>query len=189
MPSDTVIGRHFDETWIDGVQNGQPKGYQYNDGSDVVIPQDGSGWSEEVVFDGGADGSLVKRSPFLDGSGNSGFMDGQEPYTTIYFGFDQFGIDISERSKLLDAYNFMSANPGIKLVLEGHTDWRGTNEYNMALGERRANSAMIYLLDLGAFPNAISVRSRGELEATEGVEKNDPIAKRDRRVDLLFLNN
>ena len=57
---------------------------------------------------------------------------------TLYFGYDTDQINASENGKIAEAAGFMLANPGLVLVIEGHCDERGTEEYNRALGERRA---------------------------------------------------
>jgi peptidoglycan-associated lipoprotein len=56
----------------------------------------------------------------------------------------------------------MKANPNIKARIEGHCDERGTNEYNLALGDRRANSAKEFLLNLGIAENRLTTISHGE---------------------------
>ena len=63
----------------------------------------------------------------------------------VYFDFDKYNVK-QEYATLLDAHAvFMRANSGIKVVIEGHADERGTPEYNIALGERRANAVKSYL--------------------------------------------
>jgi peptidoglycan-associated lipoprotein len=57
---------------------------------------------------------------------------------------------------------FMRDNPGITVMIEGHCDERGTNEYNLALGDRRANSAKTYLTDLGIQGSRMTTVSYGE---------------------------
>lgn len=188
-PGDTIIGKHYDGSWTDDVgfaANGVRNGYQLSNDDDVVIPVDGANWGAEVVYDGGVDGSLVTRDPALLNAEAMANFDGLTPYTSIYFGFDQYGVSETERPKLSQAAQQLLAIPGAKLIAEGHTDWRGTTEYNLALGDRRANSVRSYLINLGA-PNAISVTSKGELEATENIEKNDPRAQADRRVDVFII--
>ena len=59
---------------------------------------------------------------------------------TVYFGFDTDRINASEVSKVAEAAAYIKSNPGMVLVIEGHCDERGTEEYNRALGERRARA-------------------------------------------------
>jgi len=103
----------------------------------------------------------------------------------VYYGFDSSAISASERSKLELAADYLSKNPGHNLLIEGHCDWYGTAEFNIALGERRANSAMDYLLTLGVSPNRLNTISKGSLEAITGLGKVD--AAKDRRADLNVL--
>lgn len=82
--------------------------------------------------------------------------------TTIYFDFDKSNIR-SEYYDLLNAHAaYLQANSNAKVVLEGHTDERGTREYNLALGERRANSVQRYLTLQGVPSSQIEVVSYGE---------------------------
>ncbi|NVK56412.1 MAG: peptidoglycan-associated lipoprotein Pal [Alteromonadaceae bacterium] len=81
---------------------------------------------------------------------------------TVYFDFDRSNIK-SEFFPVLDKHaEFLVKNPGKKVVVEGHTDKRGTPEYNIALGERRAKSVQTYLLNAGVSSSQISVVSYGE---------------------------
>ncbi len=80
----------------------------------------------------------------------------------IYFDFDKSSIR-NEFSELLDAHaDFLVKNPGQKILIEGHCDERGTPEYNIALGERRAKTVAKYLKNLGVQDNQISLVSYGE---------------------------
>lgn len=81
---------------------------------------------------------------------------------TIYFAFDSDTIR-PEFEPVLEAHvRFLSANPGTSVVLQGHTDERGTREYNLALGERRANAVKRYLNVQGVSPSQLEVVSYGE---------------------------
>ncbi|MGV7961457.1 peptidoglycan-associated lipoprotein Pal [Photorhabdus tasmaniensis] len=80
----------------------------------------------------------------------------------VYFGFDKFDIS-SDFSQLLDAHAaFLRSNPSYKVVVEGHADERGTPEYNIALGERRANAVKMYLQGKGVSGDQISIVSYGK---------------------------
>ncbi len=80
----------------------------------------------------------------------------------INFDFDKYDIR-SVDTKILDANAaWLKTNPRSLLMIEGHTDERGTPEYNLALGERRAKAAMSYLVALGIQANRISIISYGE---------------------------
>jgi peptidoglycan-associated lipoprotein len=80
----------------------------------------------------------------------------------IHFEFDR--ADISpEAAKILEvSAGWLKANPRYLVLIEGHTDERGTNEYNLALGERRARASRNYLVSLGVAARRVSVISYGE---------------------------
>ncbi|WOO50847.1 peptidoglycan-associated lipoprotein Pal [Hafnia alvei] len=80
----------------------------------------------------------------------------------VYFGFDKYDIS-SDYANLLDAHAaFLRANPSVRITVEGHADERGTPEYNIALGERRANAVKMYLQGKGVGADQISIVSYGK---------------------------
>ena len=81
---------------------------------------------------------------------------------SIYFDFDKSFIRLEYRSVLKAKADFLKDNPDVRLRIEGNCDERGTNEYNLALGERRANSAATFLVSLGISPDRIETISYGE---------------------------
>jgi len=104
---------------------------------------------------------------------------------SVYFDFDQSFIRPEDRGTLQEVANYLQANPQSQLLAEGHCDWRGTTEYNMALGDRRATSVTSYLANLGIAPDRLATVSKGDLEAvTEG---SDEQMRMDRRADLLVI--
>ena len=84
---------------------------------------------------------------------------------TFYFDFDQATIKTESRPALAAHAAFLATNPSVNVVLEGHTDERGTTGYNMALGERRANAVQQFLVVNGASKGQIEVVSYGEERA------------------------
>jgi peptidoglycan-associated lipoprotein len=80
----------------------------------------------------------------------------------VHFDFDKFNIRDSEKPILERAKQWMMDNPTAKVLIEGHCDERGTTEYNLALGERRANAVKQYLILLGVDSNRLSTISYGE---------------------------
>ncbi len=105
--------------------------------------------------------------------------------TSIYFDTDSASIKPSERNKLTQAADFVRNNPGSRLLLEGHCDWRLTQEYNLALGERRSRSVKRYLETLGINAGQLEATSKGDLEAIEGASAAQ-MAK-DRRVEVSVI--
>lgn len=80
----------------------------------------------------------------------------------IYFDFDQYTIRDDSRSTLQNNAALIKNKKAKKVTIEGHCDERGTNEYNLALGERRAQSTRRYLVALGINPSNVSTISYGE---------------------------
>jgi peptidoglycan-associated lipoprotein len=103
----------------------------------------------------------------------------------VYFDFDRSEIKPPERPKLQAAKQYLDSNPGSRLLLEGHCDWRGTSEYNLGLGDRRANAAKRYVQSLGITPDKLETVSKGSLEAMRNAD--DTTMARDRRVDLVII--
>ena len=81
---------------------------------------------------------------------------------TINFGLDQYDIDPRAREILDSQSQWLSRYPNVAITLEGHADERGTREYNLALGDRRANAAKNYLAARGVNPARISTISYGK---------------------------
>ncbi|ABB23498.1 peptidoglycan-associated lipoprotein Pal [Pelodictyon luteolum] len=80
----------------------------------------------------------------------------------VFFDFDQSALRMDAVSQLKNNAAWMDANRSKRVIVEGHCDERGTNEYNMALGERRASSAKEYIVSLGISPERIETLSYGE---------------------------
>jgi peptidoglycan-associated lipoprotein len=81
---------------------------------------------------------------------------------SIYFDFDKSFVKLEYRAVLQTKAEFLKGNPNIHIRIEGNCDERGTNEYNLALGERRADSAAKFLVSLGISPDRIETISYGE---------------------------
>jgi len=90
---------------------------------------------------------------------------GLTPLPTIYFDYDEFVLSSAGTQKLQEAVNCLR-RVSRRVRMEGHCDARGTEEYNLALGDRRARSVKRYLLRLGAPRDRIRAVSKGKLEAT-----------------------
>ena len=81
---------------------------------------------------------------------------------TVYFGTDEYVLDEQSKATLAAQARWMLANPNVRASIEGHADERGTREYNMALGERRANAARDYMLSQGVPAARLLVTSWGK---------------------------
>jgi peptidoglycan-associated lipoprotein len=84
------------------------------------------------------------------------------PMLPVYFDFDKYDIRKDQQQRIIGDADYLKQNADLVVRVEGNCDERGTNEYNMALGERRANSAKKYLINLGVPANRIKTISYGE---------------------------
>ena len=80
----------------------------------------------------------------------------------IFFDLDDYGIDAQDQDTLRSQAQWLMQNPNARVTIEGHCDERGTRDYNLALGERRANAAKNYLASLGIDASRISTISYGK---------------------------
>ena len=104
----------------------------------------------------------------------------------IHFDFDKYSIQPKEAEILKENSALLRKYPGMKFQIEGHCDERGTGEYNLALGERRANSAKKYLVSLGIEPGRISTISYGEERPFDQAHSEDAWTK-NRRAHFVIL--
>lgn len=104
---------------------------------------------------------------------------------TIYFAFDNSTIAGDYEEMLAAHASYLSKNPALKVTIEGHADERGTPEYNIALGERRATAVAKYLQALGVQADQISIVSYGEEKPLLLGQSNDVYAK-NRRAVLVY---
>ncbi|MGK6354779.1 peptidoglycan-associated lipoprotein Pal [Sphingomonas sp. DT-207] len=81
---------------------------------------------------------------------------------TVHFALDQYDIDPEARAILDSQAQWLTTNPNTRITIEGHCDERGTREYNLALGDRRANAAKNYLAARGVSPTRITTISYGK---------------------------
>ena len=81
---------------------------------------------------------------------------------TIYFDTDRYNVDSADAATLQSQAQWLARYPAARVTIEGHADERGTRDYNLALGERRANAAKIYLVGLGVGAERITTVSYGK---------------------------
>lgn len=104
---------------------------------------------------------------------------------TVYFDFDE-SVILDQDRPILDAHaQYLSQNLGAAVTLEGHTDERGTREYNLALGERRAISVRQFMSLLGASSQQLRTVSYGE-EQPAALEHNEEAWAQNRRVEIIY---
>ncbi len=106
--------------------------------------------------------------------------------TLIQFDFDRSEIKERYKGVLQQKADFLRAHPNIRVQIEGHADERGTVQYNLALGDRRAESAKAFLAALGIDANRLSTISFGE-ERPLDPSKNDVAYTKNRRARLLVI--
>jgi len=102
------------------------------------------------------------------------------PMKTIQFEFDSFDLSADARATLKANAAWLKANPASTVEIEGHCDERGTTEYNLALGAKRARAAMDYLAALGVNPARMKTVSYGE-ELPSCKEKSEDCYRKNRR--------
>lgn len=107
--------------------------------------------------------------------------------TTIYFDTDRYNIDTQDAAALQAQAQYFARYPQITFTIEGHADERGTREYNIALGEKRATSAKAYLVSLGVDGNRISVVSYGK-ERPVALGSDEASWAQNRRAASVIIN-
>jgi peptidoglycan-associated lipoprotein len=113
-----------------------------------------------------------------------------ENYTpgTIYFAFDDHNLTADAETELNNFANYLATNPGVQVQVEGHCDERGTIEYNLALGEKRAQSVKNYLSNLGVDSSRVMTISYGEEKpVSEGHDEDS--WSRNRRAEFVLNSN
>ncbi|MGM0824173.1 MAG: peptidoglycan-associated lipoprotein Pal [Pseudomonadota bacterium] len=138
-----------------GTQDGDSSGSQDGRSGSASSSTSGAGGSGQYGSGtSGADGSQQADSRIPD-------------VKTIYFDYDRDTIKSEYESVVMAHARYLRSNPDAEVVLHGHTDERGTREYNMALGERRANAVERFLNTQGVSSSQMSVVSYGEERPAE----------------------
>jgi peptidoglycan-associated lipoprotein len=111
---------------------------------------------------------------------------GAGPLKEILFAFDRADLSEEARAVLRENASWLKANPASKIEIEGHCDERGTTEYNIALGAKRAAVAREYLQSLGVAPGRMSTTSFGE-ELPVCKERSEDCYQKNRRDRFVVL--
>lgn len=106
--------------------------------------------------------------------------------SSINFEYDKATLTSSARQTLADNANWLNQNSNVSIQIEGHCDSRGSSEYNLALGERRANSVKSYLVSLGVDGQRLSVVSYGKEKPLDSMESESAWSK-NRRANFVPL--
>ena len=115
------------------------------------------------------------------------FAQAMQGRDTIYFDTDKFDIDSEDQAALRQQAQYLQQYPNVRATVEGHCDERGTREYNIALGERRANAAKNYLVSLGVGADRVTTVSYGK-ERPVALGSNEQAWARNRRAVTIVLN-
>ncbi len=107
-------------------------------------------------------------------------LNAEKPLTDVFFDFDSTQIRDEGRAALQKDSEWLKRWTSTKVMIEGHADSRGTNEYNLALGERRASAARDYLVSLGVPMDRMTIVSKGE-EQPFCTEENESCWQQNRR--------
>lgn len=165
-------------------------------GKDINYPLAEGGYSEDnLPVEGTLDDS---NATSLTGSGSEMLLPADQQsdeykrihgrssanLSPIYFNFDQAGVSPGMTEILISNANYLKTIPGTQVVIEGNSDDRGTNEYNLALGERRAINSRQYLLNLGVAADRMRTLSYGE-ERPLFYGQNEDDYSMNRRVDFV----
>ncbi|HPI39393.1 MAG TPA: peptidoglycan-associated lipoprotein Pal, partial [Pseudobdellovibrionaceae bacterium] len=139
----------------------------------------------ETAQESGAtsDAPAVESTPMnFDVSGSdSGKIDG---LNTVFFEYDKSSLDSKSKEMIKSNVDWMKKNSSVKLQLEGHSDSRGTIEYNLALGERRANAVKNYMVSLGVSADRMDTISYGEEKPLQSGE-NESAWSKNRRANFV----
>jgi len=123
---------------------------------------------------------VAKRTPGIEGEVFESSL-----LKPIFFDFDKYDIRPADTEILKGNSALLKKFPNVKIQIEGHCDERGTNEYNLALGERRANSTKKYLTSLGVTADRVSTISYGEEKALDP-SHNEEAWTKNRRANFLI---
>lgn len=134
--------------------------------------------AEEVTI------NTVKKPELIKG-GSSDYNEAGD-LQTVRFDFNSAVVGKEARDLLDKNIIFLKANKGIKIQLEGHTDERGSGQYNLALGEIRARRVKEYLVSMGISGKRLKIMSFGEEKPLESAKDEEAYAK-NRRVNFYIL--
>ncbi len=150
--------------------------------------KDGDVAIEDRGASGGYEGATTSGATGYGDLSIDSLSDPNSPLSqrVIYFAYDSDEVAEQDRALVAAHAAFLSANPDVKVSVEGHTDERGAREYNIALGERRAQAVRRMLEFQGVSPQQISTVSFGEEKPA--VEGHDESAwSMNRRVELVYV--
>jgi peptidoglycan-associated lipoprotein len=140
--------------------------------------------TETISLPANTDGTI----PPTGGYNRENFKENREFFkaNTVYFDFDRAAVKASERVRVEEVAAYLKGKPGHMVEIEGHCDERGTEEYNRALGERRALAVREYLVNLGIQAERIHTISYGEDRPAE-IGSSEGAWAKNRRGEFILL--
>ena len=111
---------------------------------------------------------------------------GPDRMVTVYFGFNDASLTDESRTALNNNAEYLRNHEGVRIQVEGHCDSRGSTEYNLALGERRAMAVRKYLVKLGVNPTRLEIISYGEERPVDPAQ-NEEAWSQNRRAEFMEL--
>jgi len=142
--------------------------------------------TEAAVGQGVGDGA-VTTAPLGDDTASAGPQGELLSKRIVYFEFDRTELNAQDTAIVNAHARYLAGNPGAKVRLEGHTDERGTREYNIGLGERRSQSVRRAFLLQGVAETQVSTVSYGE-ERPASAGSDEVAWAQNRRVEIVYLN-
>lgn len=133
------------------------------------------------------DTNAATESP-IDNMGKSSDEGGAAGMQTVHFPYDSFVLDSNAKSTLKSNAEIMKQKGTIKIQVEGHCDQRGGIQYNIALGEKRANAVRKYLVDLGVSGDRVTTISFGKERPIDAGSTEEAYAK-NRRANFVVTSN
>ncbi|MDR4492937.1 MAG: OmpA family protein [Nitrospirales bacterium] len=130
-----------------------------------------------------SDRMIVPKGTQTEKSNNLKIAD---PFPTVYFSFDSWEVSSDVQDRLDATAGWMSRFPQYGLTIEGHTDVRGTESYNMVLGAKRAQAVKEYLKNLGILPTRVNVVSYGKVLMLCEMDDESTCHQYNRRAELLL---
>lgn len=160
------------------------------DGGSANRPADAGAGSDQRAGQGERDGtkeadtgaSSLKQMQ----EGKSAVTPASSPLKDVMYDFDRYDLSSDARTTLRANADWLRSNPSVRVEIEGHCDERGTNEYNLALGAKRAQAAREFLTSLGIAADRLSTISYGE-EIPVCKEHTEDCWKQNRRARFVIL--